>query len=468
MANILLNEISSNPSGYVFFTDIPNILSIDDYNSGIKARIEGQVENGWANATSTEGQWYIKINGETITSTLDYNNAKNKNFYISSDKAATAYYITRALRNCPIIAANFNIPSDGTDYVYMVAKKIGDTPIEVETNCSTYFSIETTAGTSSSSLDNAPVDVQIESDDEYIVTLEKNAYNAKTAFDLSPVLATIAEYGKTKPFSLMISSLRGDEMTVLGNISGNHISNGYKANDSLDYIYRGGGIKLAQHIAGKLYIYDPYLPISFYNPNNNGGATIIVTYKDSLGDTLYTYTTTWHRTDSSKHLIDYSTVLDSQYLHLSASVNIKIGNEEAEYEVIKPVRAAEGNTRLYWRNEYAGVSFFDFTGEKSFTNSISNETYEKNLFDYYTTDMQEEKKLYEKTATKTVTLNTHLISKEGIWIFESLKKAKKVWLNENGIDKAVIITSVSVKEESNTNDVYTATVNYTYSNESLN
>lgn len=463
MANINLNNISSNPTGYVFFTDVPNILTVDEYNDGTKANVLLHMNGNLATATTQDNQWYIKINGETISNVLEYTNAVNKNFYIRpNDNASTAYYITRALRNCPTLAASFNIPSDVSEDIYLFAKQIGNIPIEIDTNIpDDYLEITVTRGQSTSSLNNALVDVEIASDGYYVTTLEKNAYNASTAFDLSPVLNTIADYGKATPFTLSITALNNGTASSVGSIGTNHIANGYKANDSLDYLYRNEGILLAQNIAGKLYIYDKALPITFYNPDGNGGATIIINYLNSLKESIYEYSTTWKSTDSSKKLIDYELELEDRYLSLASYVRLRIGNVEAIYEVIKPLKATEGYTRVYWRNEYAGTSFFDFTGEKTTAENITNEEYQKNNFDYYTSTIYEDKKLYDKKAVQTVTLKTHLISKDGIWIFNSLKKAKKVWTNEN---KAIIIQSVQL-EEQDTNDVYIGTITYTFSNE---
>lgn len=463
MANINFNNISSNPTGYVFFTDVPNILTVDEYNDGTKANVLLHMNGNLATATTKDNQWYIKINGETISNVLEYTNAVNKNFYIRpNDNASTAYYITRALRNCPTLAASFNIPSDVTEDIYLFAKQIGNIPIEIDTNIpDDYLEITVTRGQSTSSLNNALVDVEIEADGYYVTTLEKSAYNASTAFDLSPVLNTIAEYGKATPFTLSITALNNGTASSVGSIGTNHIANGYKANDSLDYLYRNEGILLAQNIAGKLYIYDKALPITFYNPDGNGGATIIINYLNSLKESIYEYSTTWKSTDSSKKLIDYELELEDRYLSLASYVRLRIGNVEAIYEVIKPLKATEGYTRVYWRNEYAGTSFFDFTGEKTTAENITNEEYQKNNFDYYTSTIYEDKKLYDKKAVQTVTLKTHLISKDGIWIFNSLKKAKKVWTNEN---KAIIIQSVQLEEQDN-NDVYIATITYTFSNE---
>lgn len=460
MANITLNDLN-NPTGYVLFTDIPNILSVDEYNSDTKANILLHLNNNLSTATTKDNQWYIKINGETIANVLDYNNAINKNFYVGTSNITTAYYITRALRNCPALAANFSIPSDVSDDIYLFAKQAGDIPIDFETNIpDTYLEETITSGTSSTSLNNALVSVDITADEEYTTTLEKNAYNAKTAFDLSPVLSTVVDYGEATPFTLQLSSLKGGEAASLGTIGTNHIARGYKANDSLPYLYRNSGILLAQNIAGRLYIYGDSIPLSFYNPDNNAGATITIKYLNELREVINTSTNTWHNTDSTKKLKYQDIGLNQTYFGVARYIVISIGNTEAEYEIIKPVRATEGYTRIYWRNEYAGISFFDFSGEKTTSEAINNEEYRKNNFDYYTATIYEDRKLYDKTATQTVTVRSHLMKKDAIWIFNSLKKAKKVWTDEN---KAIIVQTVQVDEQANNNDVYIATITYTFS-----
>ena len=128
---------------------------------------------------------------------------------------------------------------------------------------------------------------------------------------------------------------------------------------------------------------------------------------------------------------------------------------------------AEGYTRLSWRNEYGGISFFDFTGKYSDSDKLSTDTYEKSLFDYYdVTDAFQLKKVYDRGVQKTITVTSHLISKEGAKIFNSLAKSKSVWTyDEQGNKKYVIISSVSVQEDNNYNDVFTGQVQFNYSYE---
>ena len=51
------------------------------------------------------------------------------------------------------------------------------------------------------------INVDIYSDNSYITTLEKNYYGSEAAFNLSPVLSTISENGKSIPYNLKLSKL---------------------------------------------------------------------------------------------------------------------------------------------------------------------------------------------------------------------------------------------------------------------
>ena len=83
------------------------------------------------------------------------------------------------------------------------------------------------------------------------------------------------------------------------------------------------------------------------------------------------------------------------------------GNK-VRYNVIKPLKMTEYCQRIYFRNSYGGISFFDFTGQKSETRDLDLMTYEKNIFDYYNDPMNELEKIYDNTVKYSVTLKSHL------------------------------------------------------------
>jgi hypothetical protein len=133
------------------------------------------------------------------------------------------------------------------------------------------------------------------------------------------------------------------------------------------------------------------------------------------------------------------------------------------FNVIKPLKATEYFQRVQWRNEYGGISFFDFTGARSETDNVDIETYEKNIFDYHDIDAFERKRIYRNDYKKSVKLTSHLMEEDGKWIFNSLMKSKKVWTTVNGKVYYIIPKNIEVNEDQNYNNIYTATLTYEYS-----
>ena len=133
-----------------------------------------------------------------------------------------------------------------------------------------------------------------------------------------------------------------------------------------------------------------------------------------------------------------------------------------EYNVIKPLRGTSYSQRVWWRNSYGGVSFFDFTGEREESRESSMETYQKALFDYYDDNINELDKVYSIDNTITVSMKSHLISNDGKWHFNDLGNSKDVWTRINGQTYKILITNVQVKETDN-EGVYEATIKYRYS-----
>jgi hypothetical protein len=144
-------------------------------------------------------------------------------------------------------------------------------------------------------------------------------------------------------------------------------------------------------------------------------------------------------------------------------VDITVGSDTIRFNVIRPLKATEYYQRVYWRNEYGGISFFDFTGQRTESDNVDIETYEKNVFDYYETDEFERKKIYSNSYKKSVSLKSHLMEEDGKWIFNSLMRSKKVWTEVNGKTYYIIPTSISVDEDQTYNNIFTAKLQYEYS-----
>lgn len=474
---ITLNNLEQ-ASSLICFTDVPNILKVEDASGGTYASLTLTFVGNLYSGTTENNQWNISVMGDSISNVISPNEAINKNFYISSSNDSTAAYVARALRNCPSVIVSFIVTNSGST-VTLDARKPGVVFGQMQdyftTNIPTSSMTSTvTDGSSESSLAGSKIDVDVYNNGQYVTTLEKNYYGSEAAFNLSPVLTTFALYGESLPYSLTVSSLNNGTFTSLGSLSGNSISIGYMVNQGAKYLdntymcvaqnfSRGTAKDVANN--SLLYVYSPSIPISYYCGSNTGGMTNTVDYLDSAYQVISSTTSTWRRTDYTKLLYDTEFELDETLFNQSFYIDITLGATKVRYNVIKPIKATEYGQRILWRNSYGGISFFDFTGQKTEARDVEIETYQKNIFGYYTDEMNELEKVYDNSVKYTVTLKSHLFENDGKYIFNDLLQSSLVWTQKNGQNYAIIIDSVSVDETDNNNGVYEATVKYHYSQE---
>lgn len=473
--NITYNNLSS-PSNLLTFTEVPNILKIEEMVSGTKSDISLEFEGNLRQTVTADSQYYISILGETITNVMDASKANNKRFYISGDEDGTAMSVCRALRNCSSLAAEFNIIHNGYE-VRLIAKTIGSkglaAPNVIQRNIpSDKLTVSISEGSSYSVLFNSKIDVDVYSgstsdDKNYVTTLEKNWYGNECAFDVSPILSTISQYGYTQPYELSLQLIRADgEWQYLGKVSGN-TTIGYHANQS-DKLKFAQGVQMllnkgrGENGVMKLYTYSNYIPYSVLCGGDTGGWNVTVSVKDSAFNEVYANTTTGHRT-SSNYIIDGGVSIPQTAITNGYYVDITVGVETTRFNIIKPLKATEYYQRVLWRNEYGGISFFDFTGARSESDTVDIETYEKNIFDYHEKPDFERKMIYSNDYKKTVSLTSHLMEADGRWIFNSLMRSKKVWTTINGKVYYIIPKSIEVVEDQNYNNIYTAKLQYEYS-----
>lgn len=475
MATITYNNRSvGNASNLITFTDIPNILKVTDTYSGNKQIISLIFNGNLSTVTVPDGGWTITIQGETISSVDAFADAINKNFFVSSSNNSTAASVARALRNCPTIIANYTVAHEDNE-VELVAREIGNFSTTILSNISsTYLTKSITQGSSNSSLYGCKIDVDVVHGTEYVTTLEKNFYKGEVAFDMSPVLTTFAERGKTEPYWFLISSIdQNGQYSELSRLSTNYITQGYMVNQGNKFIALGSSAVVAQNFSRGtekvtdnntiLYIYGNSIPFSFYSTSNS--LSIDITYLNSafeqVGSADFNYTKS-----TSDLLANAEIPLSATLLRDSFYVDIEIEQtgETIRYNVIKPIKAAEYYQRILWRNSYGGVSFFDFTGQKTETRDLEVETYQKSIFDYYTDSRNELEKVYNNEVKYTVTLKSHLFENDGKYVFNDLLQSPEVWTVMNGEEYAIIIDSINV-DETDRNNIYEATVKFHYSQE---
>lgn len=472
--NITYNNLSS-PSNILTFTEIPNILKISENVTGNKCTIQFSMSNGLRQTVSADSQYYITLFGETITNVMSPENANNKRFYISDDSVSTAMSIAKAFRNCGGLNADFDIFGNGGT-VEIIAKTIGNkitTANYLQRNIpGDKMGVSVQDGSSTSILFNSKIQVDVynsntASVNNFITTLEKNWYGDECAFDMSPVLSTFSEYGQTQPYTFVLNVCRNNgEWQNQGTVSGN-TTIGYHANQSDKYKYAQGAQMLLNKNRGTngtmiLYTYNNVIPYSVLCGSDTGGWNVTVSVKDSAFNEVYSYTSTSRRT-SSNMIIDTGETIPQTAMTSGYYVDITIGTQTTRFNIIKPLKATEYYQRILWRNEYGGISFFDFTGARSETDSVDIETYEKNIFDYHDNNEFERKMIYKNDYKKSVSLTSHLLEEDGKWIFNSLMRSKKVWTTINGKTYYIIPKSIDVQEDQTYNNIYTAKLTYEYS-----
>lgn len=485
--NITYNNVPSATS-FVTFSDIPNILMIEDDTVGLYTLVRLRVVgSGWNTAVTSDNQFTLTLLGESISNVTEPSNATNKNFYITSNNYSTAVSMCKALRNCPTLVAKFNIymSLDEEATVVLKSREVGrvfvdfSTELQMSDGMSDYVNYSAVWGSDSSPLWNSKINVDIYSDGNYVTSLEKNFYRKKCGIDVGAVLGTIAERGKTIPYDMYMSYTNASGITTsLGTISGNTVSQGYLVNQGFKYLPLGtltNGFIVAQNYSrgssktwdnnSVLYLYGYTIPLSWYSKTLTS-LTVTIEYLNSAYSVQNTDTVTVSD-DENGWLHNVTVNLTPNKLRNAFYIRLKLNNGNIAfatigYNVIKPIRMTEYYQRIYFRNSYGGVSFFDFTGQKSETRDLEVTTYEKNIYDFYTQDKNEQTMIYNNDVDYSVTLKSHLIEKDGTYIFNDLIQSQEVWTMVNGETYGIIIDSVSV-EEDNRNDIYTATVKYRYS-----
>lgn len=476
MATITYNNRSiGNASNLVTFTDIPNILKVTDASGGTKQTISLTFNGNLAGVLHTD-PWTITIQGETISSVDTFDKAINKSFFVSTSNNTTAASAARALRNCPNIAALYTV-QQYQNGIILTARDIGSFTATVDSNIPvSYLSKSITQGSSQSQLVGSKIDVDVYNGSEYITTLEKNFYNGEAAFNMSPVLTTFAKRGKTEPYLFRLNTIsQSGEYQILGTVGTNYISQGYMCNQGQKYLELYDYEVMAQNFfRGSekqswnntlLYVYGNTIPFSFYTKSTSM-SRIDVTYRDSAFNAVGGLD--WN--DEDAHAIG-DNYLVTTYIPLNNMpsstfyVDVKFESQLdfVRYNVIKPLRATEYYQRIYWRNSYGGVSFTEWTGSKSIQNDLDVKTFSKNIFDYYTDEMNSLEKTYDVELKTTYTLKSHLFEGDGRWIYYDLMQSSEIWTEINGEKYEIIIESLNVDELSDRNDIFEATIRFRFS-----
>lgn len=453
-------------------------------------------------------QYHINFGDYNITSTFSEENVSGTLFWLPQfnsyeNQLYSCSTIVKALRNVPFIAANFDVwlddDNDGTmsPVVHIRAKKQGKNfnfDVSTDLPASVYSWSRVVNGSTNDAMlqgrsnkiicdiykynTPAPIGSNNLSDKTFVTSLEKNYYGKPISFNVTPILSTLLSEDNYEDMQQFIVDVYGfsDKKLVLGEqTSPMYITNGYLCNFSQPFINSVNGNFFAANVSRGddrdqfnntyLYTYSPTLVFSLYSSSSPMSA-VTVNYIDSANTQITSISHNVSRTDGTT-LKTYTVQLSETYFYRATYIDIVIPTVgTVRYNIIKPINAANEVEvrRIYWYNEYNGVSFFDFTGERTESRKENLEYYEKQEFDFYNnTNSREKTKVYDKKVDIEVKHTSHYIDKNGVYLFYSLQNAKRAWIYLGGIQYFINITNLEVSETNNTSHIFTAKITYEFS-----
>lgn len=496
MATVTYNGLfNTNAENTISLTGMPNILQIHEANSGRNAKVTIGLD---LTKVSSGREYDLVINGEKVLSIDDINQSVGTRFYLtnsSSSKNFCIFKLCQALRNLATLPINYQIYPESnsagtyTGNLIIEAKQFGP-KFNITTSgtliTSGIASVSNTAGTTSSTLASktSKIEIDVYKSDvnvlgsafdkgEYVTSLQKEFWSDDCYFNLSPLLSSLSEYGKLNKINLYIYQLTDNNISQLTSFSNLFFTPGYAVNQGVDYIPKFSNYYLAQNVSrgekdlgtlnkSILYVYEPHINLSLYKNNSASSITCTINYISSgqtvIGTENYSVVSI-----ANTSMLDMDIPLNETQFNKAFYVSISIPNlGTLKYNVIKPLKATEEGQRVYWRNSYGGVSFFDFTGERTEQRKTNVEYYQKQIFDYYEKNGETQlNNVYDKDVTITVTLNSHNIEKDGQWILFDLQNSKQAWTEINGKLYYITITDIKITEQGVPN-IYEASISYTY------
>lgn len=462
---VLTYNGQASPQGMITLTNVPNILTIQSSsvtgnNSVLKITINDLTK------IDPNNTYYITINGLTITSGNVGNNFYISNSNTGANQIAVAHSIAKSLRSVGL--TNYEIYqeiSQGilTNVVIVEAREVGELyEITFDSNLGAAILYDNYVGTTSDEFAGGRINIDVYSGSDYIITLEKSYYKEKIDFNVSDVLKSISRYDFLVPYTLFIYSQIGNQVTNLGRVSatsaiGYMVNQGEKFLNTYPMFAQNVSRGTSSPSKMVLYTYLSTIPVTIYS--DDVVETVNITYYDS---SLQQIGTGFSNVNIYNGIGQSDIALNSNLFNSAYYVDLSLENGQIiRYNVIKPVDANSRCQRVYYHNSYGGVSFFDFTGQITENHKVDNDTYTKNMYDYYRETTLEQIKIYDKETTINVTMKSHLMERSAVWQFNDLLGSYDVWTNINGVDYKIIVTDCKVDETET--GVWEATVTYTYS-----
>lgn len=495
---ITLNGIE-NPNNIITFTNCPTILTVSDSWTGTRARSVINVAN--LSSARTPEEYTISVGDYIIRGTGDLTKSVGNRFYLTSsntlaNRVLVARKIVDAISSLGGITMSYRVWQDSDTNgqllprVIVEAISVGIDNVIIRINDpmpSGIVTIDSTMG-SISSIFNGSITNKIHVDiyknnipenringttwtrGSFIAQLEKAVWGGNVSFDLSSIFNTESEIGTLSEYEMIIYSEVDGNITALGDLKNIYATPGYFVNQGGAFIPKFTGCYLAQNVSrgnsvggvnqSILYVYYNSIVFSLYADISMGTVECTIDYLNNSQTSLGTEK---QNIFCGNNLNTFTLSLNQFFLQQSSYVDLTIPNiGKLRYTVVRPIHATDEIQRIYWTNSYGGTSFFDFTGTRTEERKTDIETYERSLYDYYTSNRQELKKIYSKEVKITVTLTTHNIVKDGTWQLFDLQNSYNAWTTVNGKEYAIHITDIQV-DETDVAGIYTAQIEYEYS-----
>lgn len=458
--------INNTATTQICFSDIPVILDVEQTSyDGIPAYATISV------GTITAGG-ELTVNGIVFHSVQSHSQEAGRAFWISSDAVSTAMSITRALRREPAIAGSYD--------VYMEDLSVATVTMRAR-NASSQWNITMSStingltmsthasGAAGWGVERIGVDVYGSS--RYLSSLEKVVASNITSFDLSPVASSSVDWSGLVPCNANVYGTTPNGLAAdLGSldfwmVKGYAIDGSPMSVDAVGrvaaYLNRGKVLPPGADNSTRLY-FNPSSTIDFSWLNLSDQTLefdvrfLASSLEELVSDTIqFTGLTYPSVSDIS---IDLSSYMGNDVFYVDVECP---DGYVIRYEAIRPERASESVTRLYWRNCMGGVSFFDFTGSYSQKLDMDRKGVTREFYDAYRTEIKGDRLSWNNTVKHSDTLTSHLIESDGTWLFQDLAGARLVWMEHDGMKQYVTVTSVSC-DETDVNGVFEAKVGIEY------
>ena len=489
--NIKLNDITdtTKQKDIVSFSNSPTVITVEPTIDGLVvdkyAQQKFNCQNLELSDATKEGKIYV--NGHAIIATNDLKKVKGNRFYLNGTATEyTTFSIVQALKNISDISLNYNIEKEGEFDLTITAKEYGAKyNIDVSiSNLRNFFTSESQEGKVKNELignntSKVYVDLYYNNSEEhrklksnsdeknwtYLTTLNKEFYRDYVKFDVATPLQSVIKDDTMTLWKADIYAQVDDTLLSGTTIQNNYIKEGYMMNNIPNINVEKDEIRLTQPLINlgkneegkliksnningvdKLYIYENTLPISFLMTKSTIDVKPYIDYIGlGCGDKTETFTIP---TSSNKDIAHLTISLNEDFFKQATKIQLRDyeGAWILVFDVIKPSNANAECHRIYWKNSFGGVSFFDFVGDKDDERKITTVTYKIPTLDYFDLDGVQKEVVYDKSNEITTTLTSHLIEKEGLNQLYDLEMSRVAWIIEKGVKQYVIVQSLEIEE----------------------